>query len=136
MFLDKFWNEFEVCPKWYQIHRDTVCYYRRFGMVSYEVKRYYADLQLEKEYDFKLVRRRRDPMHLNAWWIEKTPSCFSSKSWKKLYKVRKQYLKHKYHDEDYFELVKTPKSESWKIKQMRKQWYTLHPELRNNAKSA
>jgi len=35
MFLDKWWNEFTVCPKWYQIHRDTVCYYRRFGMVSY-----------------------------------------------------------------------------------------------------
>ena len=136
MFLDKWWNEFTVCPKWYQIHRDTVCYYRRFGMVSYEVKRYYADMQLEKECNFKFVRRRRAPMYLNAWWIERTPSCYTSKSWKKLYKVRKQYLKPKYHDEDYFEIVKLPESESWKVRQMRKQWRALHPELYNAGRSA
>ena len=104
MYVDRLWVKFSVCPKWHQLYRDYKTY-RHFDMVKYESKRYYADIELEKEFGFKFVRRERNPCALSAWSYDKQPTCVDTKSWKKLYKVKKQYLKPKYYHERYFTII-------------------------------
>ncbi len=59
--------------------------YRRLS-TQQERKRWYKD----REENVKL-RGRRSPGHLDPWDIEKRMSCFTTKSWKKLYKKKRQW---------------------------------------------
>jgi hypothetical protein len=101
----RYWDELVVHPEWWMIHipRQRRCM-RCFSMVTYERIRYHADKYLEREYG-KLVRGKRNPYQLNSWNHEKFPTCCEKKSWKKLYKVSKQWQKPKYEDERFYEII-------------------------------
>lgn len=105
MFLDKFFLRFEPCPLWHQLN-EHLHYYRRFNSVNHERKRFVSDKEFEHEFGYKLVRRKRGLHFLNSWITERVATCYTTKSWKKLYRVKKQYMKIKYQDEKYFEIVK------------------------------
>lgn len=87
-----FWKQFGYeefpCPKWWMVTPRSGYY--RHVRTKQEMTRWYRD----KEDGVKL-RRRRNPHSLEPWgMLEGVPSCYTTKSWKKLYKKRKQYLKN------------------------------------------
>ena len=104
MYFDKFWISFDVCPRWYQLYQYK--YYRRFGSVQHERRRYDADNWLGIEYGCVLTRGARSPDNMNSWSFDKVATCKDSRSWKKLYKVNHQWEKPKYQDENYYEITK------------------------------
>jgi len=90
MFYNKVTDKYMPCPEWWMIH--GYGYYRRIRTTQ-EIRRFYFDRQfLKMEGPVFKIRHRRNGS-LDSWNLEKVPSCFCSKSWKKLYKVRKQYLR-------------------------------------------
>jgi len=109
MFLDHaYWSsfpEFVACPKWYMLNRHKISYYRSFHGALQESKMFYRDVPLEMEYGIKLRRGKRSPYHLDPWNHDKRATCSDSKSWKKLYRVKKQWQKDHYYDEYRWELV-------------------------------
>lgn len=100
MFLVKYrntqWNYLVPCPEWWMLHKPGCSVYRH-QRVQQERRRWFQDLDV----DVKL-RKRRSPKYLDSWGLlEAFPSVIDTKSWKHLYKVRKQWQKPKYHDEKY-----------------------------------
>jgi len=85
---------FYVSEEWWMVHPKGG-YYRRIR-TKQECKRYIQDLNDEytKLYNIKL-RHSRNNGYLNAWNIEKTATCYTTKSWKKLYKCGKSYGKNR-----------------------------------------
>lgn len=74
------------CPEWWHFHSWRGYRHQR---VAQENRRWYRDC----EEDVRL-RRRRNPTHMNAWGlIEGYPSIYKSKSWKHIFKCRKQWQK-------------------------------------------
>lgn len=98
MFLAKYWGcRFELVetPEWWMLN-DRRGYYRHFRTTQ-EMRRWYRD----NEEDVK-IRRRRAPHYLDSWNYDEVPSCISVKSWKKLNKCKKQWMKKKYFHELYY----------------------------------
>lgn len=77
------------CPKWWMLDEWRWLNYRR-QKVQQERRRWFRDI----EEDVKL-RNRRAPRYLERWGnLEKYPTCYNMKSWKKLTKFKKQYQKN------------------------------------------
>ncbi len=73
--------------KWYMFNLQSRQH--RIFKTGSESRTYYRDIE------FVNIRKKRKPFYINAWTYDKTATCMDMKSWKKLYKVRKQYLKPK-----------------------------------------
>ena len=63
---------------------------RRFKTATNEIRAFYKDKEEQNEYHYKVKNRRMD---LDAWNNERFPRSVTTKSWKKLFKKEKQYLK-------------------------------------------
>jgi len=72
------------CPVWWMLN-DHIGYYR-IQRTQQEMTRWYRDLEEPVK-----LRQRRSPKNLNPWIIETIPSRCCSKSWKDLYKIRRQW---------------------------------------------
>jgi hypothetical protein len=84
-----YWRNFGYeeyqCAQWWMVTQRRGYY--RHQRVSQEQKRWFKDI----EEDVKL-RRRRAANRLDIWSdLEKMPSCYLTKSWKKLSKRKKQW---------------------------------------------
>jgi len=91
MFLSTWLNgtkEWVVTPNWWMLYNYS--YFRRIR-VNQERVRWYRDIEEPVK-----LRKRRGPVYLDPWTIEKNASIMCSKSWKHLYKIRKQWQKPKY----------------------------------------
>ena len=63
---------------------------RNFKTASSEVRAFYKDKQIKNEYHFKMRNRKSD---IDPWNNERQAQGVLTKSWKKLFKRKKQYLK-------------------------------------------
>lgn len=72
------------CPKWYMLYYTS--YYRRIR-TQQEIRRWYKDIKEPVK-----LRGRRNPWSLNSWNLDKVATCYGMKSWKKLYRKRKQWM--------------------------------------------
>jgi len=80
------WVEYDE-HKWWMDH-EWLGYRRQ--KTQQERKRWQKDID-----DGIQPRRRRAPSYLNRWtWLETYPTCYSMKSWKKIYRIKKQYQKN------------------------------------------
>lgn len=77
------WVEYP-CPQWYMIH--STHYYRRIR-TNQERRRWQRDID-----DGVTLRKARSPYYLDARNLDKTATCLEMKSWKKLYRKKKQWL--------------------------------------------
>ena len=77
------------CPNWWMLnYYNKSNHYYRQQEVQQERVRWYRDTEEVN------LRPKRNPKHLNRWGgIEKTATIFCSKSWKHLYKKRKQWMR-------------------------------------------
>ena len=85
--FNELWQTYKeyVCYEWWMLNKRRGYY--RHPKTTQEMRRWYQDKE-----DVKL-RKRRAPCHLNAWGeIEDVPSCYETKSWKKLSKRKKQWM--------------------------------------------
>lgn len=82
------YNEYSSI-EWWMLH--SYRGYRRVATLQ-ERRRWYQD----KEEDAKWRKGQRNPGLLDPWGLlENYPTCYTTKSWKKLYKVKHQWRKPK-----------------------------------------
>lgn len=93
MIYYRYWNKYSQSwveyneLRWWMIHTWKRFMYRH-QKTQQERVRWFRDL----EEDVRL-RKRRAPSHLDRWSdLEKYPTCYYMKSWKKLHKKRKQWM--------------------------------------------
>lgn len=77
--------------EWWMLNKNYG-YFRRIK-VTQEHRFFDRDEEIKNEFGFKL-RRCRNKANTNAWDLERTSSRISMKSWKALFKGRKQYEKN------------------------------------------
>lgn len=84
------WRGYEEhpCPKWWMLEEHRWLGYRR-QRVQQERRRWFRDLDENVK-----LRQRRAPRYLERWGdLEKYPTCYVMKSWKKLKRHnRKQWM--------------------------------------------
>lgn len=85
-------DDFYKTEEWWMIHPRSGYY--RAVRTKQENTRYIQDYNDEytKLYNIRLRQRRNNGL-MNPWNLEDTPSCYNTKSWKKLYKCKKSYEK-------------------------------------------
>lgn len=73
------------CPEWWMFYQFNYC---RKIRTKQEISRWYRDLEEPVK-----LRGKRGPRSLDSWVIEKHPSRCESKSWKDLWKCKRQWQK-------------------------------------------
>lgn len=78
--------------EWWMLQNYVFC--SQDVQTTQERKRYDKDYKEKNFYGYKL-RARRSNHTLPCNWNDKKISCYDTKAWKKLYKVKKQWMKPK-----------------------------------------